>query len=633
MSAAQANHPDILADVVAYLPVGLWVARAPGGEVVYANRAFREILGMEAVSGVDIEGAPATYGIFDRQGRPYPVDRLPFSRALQTGRAVQVDDLVIHRADQRRVYLRAFATPMRAGTDGTDLVIVVFTDITAEVLAIADREKAEAHLDLALQHAPITIYALDTEGVITLARGAGIRAAGLPPDLVGRSVLELFPSDSPVTACVRRALAGETMVETLPAGEAFFDAFMTPVRNREGRITGVIGIATDVTQQRRLQAKAIQNDRVMAMGTLAASMAHEINNPLSYILGSLDEIDRTWARQDPESLRASLKAVRAGAERIRDVTRDLRSFSRPDEESVSAVELRAVVGAVLELVRKDIEARARLVLKIEDTPAVRANEARLVQVVLNLLVNAWQALEPGDPERKQIGLSTYRDGLNAVVEVWDSGPGIPVEDRDRIFEPFFTTKPVGQGTGLGLFVCRNIVSGFGGEISVRDRPGGGSVFRVILPAAVAPAGRKLTPPLGSPRFSATPARSSRRARILIVDDDEWVSRTLVKRLEHDFDARAERDGARAVALILADPGLDLVFCDLVMQGLTGMDIYARVQGSGPELLPRLVFMTGGAFTSEAADFVEQHPEAVVYKPFDIVVEARRRLATLSLRAG
>ncbi len=108
MSAAQANHPDVLADVVAYLPVGLWVARAPSGEVVYANRAFREILGMEAVSGVDIEGAPATYGIFDRQGRPYPVDRLPFSRALQTGRAVQVDDLVIHRADQRRVYVRAY---------------------------------------------------------------------------------------------------------------------------------------------------------------------------------------------------------------------------------------------------------------------------------------------------------------------------------------------------------------------------------------------------------------------------------------------------------------------------------------------------------------------------------------------
>ena len=378
---------------------------------------------------------------------------------------------MIHRADQRRVYVRAFATPVRAGTDATDLVIVVFTDITAEVLAIADREKAEAHLDLALEHSPITIYALDSEGVITLARGAGVRAAGLPPDLVGRSVLDLFPSDSPVTACVRRALAGETMVQTLPAGEAFFDAFMTPVRNREGRITGVIGIATDVTQQRRLQAKAIQNDRVMAMGTLAASMAHEINNPLSYILGSLDEIDRAGARHDLEAVRASLKAVRAGAERIRDVTRDLRSFSRPDEESVSAVELRAVVGAVLELVRKEIEARARLVLKIEDTPAVRANEARLVQVVLNLLVNAWQALEPGDPERQQIGLSTSRDGLNAIVEVWDSGPGIPVEDRDRIFEPFFTTKPVGQGTGLGLFVCRNIVTGFGGRSRCGTAPG------------------------------------------------------------------------------------------------------------------------------------------------------------------
>ena len=634
MATAQGTHSDILSDVVAYLPVGLWVARAPGGEVVYANRAFQDILGMEPVSGVAIEGAPATYGIFDRQGRPYPVEKLPFSQALQAGRPVQVDDLVIHRADQRRVYVRAFATPVRAGAEPVDLVIVVFTDITAEVTAIADRQTAETHLSMALEHAPIAIYAMDAEGRITLVRGNVVQAAGLPPDLLGRSALALFPPESPAGGCLRRALAGETLVETVPAGTAFFEAFMTPVRASDGRVTGMIGISTDVTEQRRLQAKAIQNDRVMAMGTLAASVAHEINNPLSYIMGSLDEIDRALSRQDLDGVRASLKAVRTGANRISNVTRDLRSFSRPDDETVSAVELRAVVGAVLELVRKEIEARARLVLNLGNTPAVRGNEARLVQVVLNLLVNAWQSLEPGNPERHEIGLSIFGEnkGMNAIIEVWDSGTGVAADNRERIFEPFFTTKPVGQGTGLGLFVCRNIVTGFGGDISVRDRTGGGSVFRVSLPAAVS-AGRKLTPPLGSGQAPAPAVPAGPRARILVVDDDEWVSGTLVNRLRHDFEASAENDGARAVQLILTGPGFDLVFCDLVMRGLTGMDIFQRIRAADPSLLPRLVFMTGGAFTPDASDFVEQYPDAVVYKPFDIVSEARRRLATLSRRAG
>jgi PAS domain S-box-containing protein len=630
--AAPATNADLLADVVAYLPVGLWVARAPNGESVYANRAFQEILGMDAVSGVDIEGAPTTYGIFDRQGRPYPVEELPFSRALRAGAPVQVDDMVIHRADGRRVHVRAFATPVRAGAGGNDLVIVAFNDITAEVTAIAERKTAESHLNLALEHAPIIIYATDIEGRITLAQGAGLQNAAIPRDVVGQVVFDLYPPDSSISDCVRRALAGETLAETVHAGGAFFDAFMMPLRSSDGRVIGMTGISTDVTQQRRLQAQAIQNDRVMAMGTLAASVAHEINNPLAYILGNLDEIDRAWSRHDLDAVRASLKAVRTGAERIRNVTRDLRSFSRPDDETVSAVELRAVVGAVLELVRKEIEARARLVLKLEDTPAVRANEARLVQVVLNLLVNAWQALAPGDPERKEVGLSTSRDGASAIVEVWDSGPGVAPENRARIFEPFFTTKPVGTGTGLGLFVCRNIVAGFGGEISVRDRPGGGSIFRVSLPAATAPAGRRLTPPLGTQRPTVAPAAAARRARILVVDDDEWVSGTLVKRLRHDFEAQAEQDGDRAVARLLTAPGFDLVFCDLVMRGSTGMDVYRRVGAADPALLSRLVFMTGGAFTPEAAEFVERHADAVVYKPFDIVAEARRRLALLALQA-
>jgi two-component system NtrC family sensor kinase len=365
------------------------------------------------------------------------------------------------------------------------------------------------------------------------------------------------------------------------------------------------------------------------MGTLAASVAHEINNPLTYILSSADAIEHTLGQLDgPDRdeakrfIRESLTNIRTGAERVRHVARDLRSFARPDDETVSAVEIRSVVTAVLDLVRKEIEARARLHLDVRDTPAVRANEARLVQVVLNLLVNAWQALGTGgDPLRHEIGLCTYGEGRLAVIEVSDSGPGVPAAQRARIFEPFFTTKDVGEGTGLGLFVCRNIVTAFGGEVTVHDRPGGGAMFRVTLPAALVATGRRMTPPVGL----RAPAPAGRRARVLIVDDDEWVNRSLVQTLRHEFEVEAVQDGERALELLLGDPGFDLAFCDLMMKGMTGMDIHERIRERAPQLLPRLVFMTGGAFTPRAAQFVQDLPGSVVYKPFDIVAEAKRRI--------
>jgi two-component system, cell cycle sensor histidine kinase and response regulator CckA len=644
--------------ILANLPVGLWVARAPSGESVYVNSAFNQILGMGGVAGLDIGEAPATYGIHDRQGNLYPVEKLPFSRALHEGKPVVVDDLVIHRQDGRRVAVRAFATPVRDGGGRISLVIVAFIDISAEAAAIAHRNVAEERLAFAIEHAPVMIFTLDRAGTVTFAAGAGLQGVGFTStDLVGRTAYELYPGNPEVEGNITRVLAGETIATSFRLGDAILESFLTPIRADAGEVIGITGVSTDVTEQRRLQAQAIQSDRVMAMGTLAASVAHEINNPLTYILGSVDEVERllsrserrhegpdgtvTMLRSELGNLRERLSEIRTGADRVRHVARDLRSFARPDDETVSAVELGAVVRAVLELVRKDVEARARLVLELQDTPAVRANEARLVQVILNLLVNAWQALGPGDPARHEIGLRTFSDGRRALIEVWDSGPGVPLAQRSRIFDPFFSTKEIGEGTGLGLFVCRNIVTAFGGSISVHDHRGGGALFRVTLPAATGGVVRRLTPPVGLSPPAARPvagapapaAKVLPRPQILIVDDDEWVARTLAQSLAPEFEATVVQDGEQAVALIANPPGFDLVYCDLMMRGLTGMDLYDRLASQAPAELSRLVFMTGGAFTPRAARFVEEREDVVVHKPFDVGAETRRRLQGKSPRSS
>jgi signal transduction histidine kinase len=402
------------------------------------------------------------------------------------------------------------------------------------------------------------------------------------------------------------------------------DVWLGPVRDIAGKLTGAIGVATDVTESRRLQARIAHEDRVRALGTLAASVAHEINNPLTYVIGSVsaaaEQAERLSGGNAPE-LRDLLGPALIGTARIRQVTRDLGTFVRAEGERLALVDIGAVVGAALRLLRKEIEARAHLVEDLGECPPVRANEARLTQVLVNLLMNAWQALPEASPARHVIGVrTTTRDG-HAIIEVWDSGPGVPEARREEIFNPFVTTKEIGQGTGLGLFVCRNIVDSLAGNITVHDGPAGGALFRVVLPEAN-PSRDAHEPAAVMPASSTAASRRS----IVIIDDDDLVARVLATLLQGlAYEVRTVQDGREGLALLLGDESIDLAYCDIMMKGMTGIDIFEELQRRAPGRLSRLVFMTGGAFTERARDFVERHRDICVHKPFDIVTDARHRL--------
>jgi CheY-like chemotaxis protein len=271
----------------------------------------------------------------------------------------------------------------------------------------------------------------------------------------------------------------------------------------------------------------------------------------------------------------------------------------------------------------EIRHRAELQKRWATVPLVRGNDARLGQVFLNLLVNAAQAIPVGHAAENRILITVREQAGRVLVEISDSGAGIANDVLPRIFDPFFTTKPVGVGTGLGLSICHNIVTACGGELTVQSRVGEGSTFCVSLPAAHDLSQRpRVTTSLPVPA-------TGRRLRVLIVDDEPSVVRALQRALrEHDLVAAFS--GVEAIEVLDSGQRFDIVFCDLMMAQLSGMEVFDIVKRRFPEQQERFVFMTGGAFTQQAKDFLSGVTNPVVEKPFDI--RAVRSLVNRSLAA-
>ncbi|HVG59831.1 MAG TPA: AAA family ATPase [Hyalangium sp.] len=259
------------------------------------------------------------------------------------------------------------------------------------------------------------------------------------------------------------------------------------------RQPAMVSIVRDVTERKAVQDRLRAADRMASLGTLAASVAHEINNPLSFMTSNLRFIDEELSAmaQAGESLagprgtevREAVQETLAGGSRVSEIVRDLKTFSRGDEGRRGPVDVHAVLDLCANMARSEIRHRARLVREYGELPPVQANETRLGQVFLNLLVNAAQAIPEGtDVKSHEIRITTYRDEAGwAVVAVKDTGAGISPENLSRLFDPFFTTKPAGVGTGLGLSICHGIITGLGGRITIESELGHGTVFRVFLP--------------------------------------------------------------------------------------------------------------------------------------------------------
>jgi CheY-like chemotaxis protein/anti-sigma regulatory factor (Ser/Thr protein kinase) len=258
--------------------------------------------------------------------------------------------------------------------------------------------------------------------------------------------------------------------------------------------------------------------------------------------------------------------------------------------------------------------RARVVETYVPESFVEGNAVRLEQVFVNLLINAAQAIPEGSADRNEVHISVTHEGPSIVVEVRDTGSGIPPHVLGRVFDPFFTTKPRGLGTGLGLPISRSIVTALGGEITVTSTPGLGTTFRVSLPALPVPDDRPSGRPVAADDVRAEPPF---RARLLVVDDEPLVADMLRRALADSHDVTVATDAQSALHHILGGQAFDLIFCDLLMPRMSGMDLYARLETERPGVQQRIVFMTGGAFTERASQFLSEVKNPKLAKPFDL----------------
>jgi len=369
-----------------------------------------------------------------------------------------------------------------------------------------------------------------------------------------------------------------------------------------------------------MQEQLMISDRMASVGVLAAGVAHEINNPLAAVMANVEVALRRVRNHvaqlisEPPALAAvaeELTDALGAAERIRDIVRDVMLFSRSTDEKRTLVDVRPVLESSLRMAWNEIRHRARVVEQYGKVAPVLANESRLGQVFVNLIVNAAQAIPVGAARVHEIRVATRTDGAGrVVVEIRDTGAGMSPEVVRRLFTPFFTTKEAGLGTGLGLSICHRIIRELGGEIEVESQPGSGSTFRVILPPAEAP----VIVPSPIPTEHAVAAR---RGHLLVVDDDAMVAYAVGRALSEHHDVATCTRAALALERISAGERFDAIVCDVMMPEMTGMDLHAAIAERCPDQARRMIFMTGGAFTEGARQFLDTVSNPKIDKPLQL----------------
>jgi PAS domain S-box-containing protein len=504
---------------------------------------------------------------------------------------------------------------------GRRIAVSFIVDLTEQQRSIEQRDASEARFRDLVEAAPDGI-AIVRDGTVVYANPAAVRMVGAPSPaaMIGLALESFMPAEHAAqmrqridALLARGGHSGPNEYQLRKPDGSLMIVEATAISTVHDGAPAVLGLARDVTERVRQKAQLARADRLAALGTLAAGVAHEINNPLTFVGLGLDALARLLddTTLDPASRKAALGIlhdVRAGADRVASIVRDLRIFAHPrEDESPGPVDLGEVLATAGRLAANEIRPRARLVDRTGPLPPVRGDARKLEQVFVNLLVNAAQALEEG-ATGNEITIAGRAVGEDVVVDVRDNGPGMTPEVLRQVFDPFFTTKAPGVGTGLGLSICHGIISQFGGDITIDSAPGQGTTVRIRLVRAASSVEAKGTDP---PRSGPT-----RSAKILVVDDEPALLASLRALLGRDHEVTTTSDPHEAVEWIV-EGRFDLVLCDLAMPGLSGADVHARVAERRPDQLTRLVFMTGGAFTPRLRAFLDRIENPPLEKPFAI----------------
>jgi PAS domain S-box-containing protein len=457
---------------------------------------------------------------------------------------------------------------------------------------------------------------LDLEGRVLDCNSATVRLLGTPKEaLVGRTLDTGSRPNWTADALdkVRRLgrFEDEWRQQKEGAAECCCEVVVTPLRDEQGQPQGFVVAYRDVTETRALQARLVAADRLTAMGTLAAGVAHEINNPLAYLRANLAHIltaCETQLAADAE-MEETIQDCVEGVERIARIVRDLKFFSHQGSSEVAPTDVTAAIRIASKMAEPVLRHRVALSLDVGELPLARAEEARLSQVLLNLLINAAQAMPEDRAEGNRIVVCARAEAGGVLIEVTDNAAGMTPDVLKRVFDPFFTTKPTGVGTGLGLSICHGIIESFGGTITARSTVGTGTTFRVWLNTAA-----EATEPAAAQKKVAKTVAPA--LRVLVIDDEGRVLKALARMLGSTHQVTCVHDAQEALARSRGGNNFDVVLCDVMLPSMTGLELYEKLTLERPDLAERFIFMTGGGFSPRIQQQLDGTGRPMIEKPLD-----------------
>ena len=478
------------------------------------------------------------------------------------------------------------------------------------------RSGRETMLARAFQSLGEGVIACDVAGKVTFVNAIAERLCGFSAaEAAGRPLAELvrlISADSradvpdPVAAAMARRLPSllpdRTSLVTRSGAEVAIDGCAAPVFDNESRDAGGVMVFRDGSATRRLQDKLLLADRMATVGVLAAGIGHEVNNPLAYVMANLefalDEVGRDAI--DAERLAEALREARHGIGRITAIAKQLRAWSRAEIERPADLSLHPLLDIAVSMAWAELRHRARLIKEYGPVPTVHADETRLAQALIILLVNAAHAIPEGNLAGNTVRIVTFTraDPGRAVIEIHDTGSTIPPEELADVFAPFSAAP----STGIGLAIAHHAIAAIGGTLEAAADPAGGNVFTVTLPGVAA----------GS---TLKPHGEARRPRVLIVDDESLVCGAVKRSLSDENDVTALSSAREALARFNAGERWDVVFMDLLMPEMSGMELYDAVGKIAPDQTERVIFLTGGAFSKRTTDFLAGG-KRFIEKPFD-----------------
>lgn len=480
----------------------------------------------------------------------------------------------------------------------------------------------------------IDLHTNQTVWTPTIYEIYGLDPAGPPPD-VEYGIQAYHPDDQELVASEVGRVAEEGGRFSFRARIMRPDGSIRHVQaagmaeaDEDGTVHTVFGVFRDISEELEMQRLLRHAERMASLGTVAAGVAHEINNPLTWLSGSLEVLREQLANLTPDTLldeREDLldltRTALDGGARIAKIVKGLRAFSH-EGGARDVVRLEDVVDTAVAVAEHELRHHAVLERDIDPSLTVLGDQTQLGQVLVNLLVNASQSFGSEKSGEGTIRLTAERhDDGGSVIRVEDSGSGIPEADLHRVWDPFFTTKPVGVGSGLGLPIVHGLVDQHGGTIELESVEGEGTTVTVRFPPApsTVEASDRVRPevPVSRPDDAA-----ARAPTVLVVDDEPAILDLIARCVRGTFEVETAQSGRDAIRLLGARADIEVVCCDVMMPEISGMEVWAWIAEHRPALLERTIMISGGAFTEEAHAFIAEHAPPLLEKPF--TVETIRR---------